>query len=179
VQDTSIDITTLHFLFPPYPISFIQGQTVNMASEQSSPQTFTFDHPDLGRMTGIITQENPDVVQFRAIPYAKIEARFKQSILLDNLDSTDRDFTKTGYPSQLSLISSTYNFLVITSKTTIFEAHIGSLHILTPVQIRSPPNRRRRSNRRGSHTRPTPTLAHRRVQVPHSTDQCSPFIPTA
>jgi hypothetical protein len=47
-----------------------------------------------GRMTGIITPDN--VVQFRAVPFAAIPARFKQSILRTDLEGTDRDFTKHG-----------------------------------------------------------------------------------
>jgi DNA-binding sugar fermentation-stimulating protein len=65
-----------------------------MASEIQKPQTFTFHHANLGRMTGIITPNN--VIQFRAVPYATIPARFKQSVLSDTLAGQD-DFTKHGY----------------------------------------------------------------------------------
>ncbi|EAT85233.2 hypothetical protein SNOG_07767 [Parastagonospora nodorum SN15] len=44
-------------------------------------------------MTGLISPEN--VVQFRAIPYATIPARFARSILKTDLDGT-QDFTKHG-----------------------------------------------------------------------------------
>jgi hypothetical protein len=47
-----------------------------------------------GPMTGIITPS--DVVQFRAVPYATIPARFKQSILLDDLSRRDGQFTRHG-----------------------------------------------------------------------------------
>jgi hypothetical protein len=43
-------------------------------------------------MTGVITPDN--VVQFRAVPYATIPARFKQSILKTDLG--EKDFTKHG-----------------------------------------------------------------------------------
>jgi carboxylesterase type B len=47
-------------------------------------------------MTGLLLPDN--VVQFRAIPYATIPARFKHSVLLDSLSSNSpRDFTKHGY----------------------------------------------------------------------------------
>ncbi|OAK98147.1 alpha/beta-hydrolase [Phaeosphaeriaceae sp. SRC1lsM3a] len=45
-------------------------------------------------MTGLITPDN--VVQFRAIPYASIPTRFKQSILKTDLGG-ETDFTKHGY----------------------------------------------------------------------------------
>jgi hypothetical protein len=45
-------------------------------------------------MTGVITPDN--VVQFRAIPFAAIPARFKQSILRTDLEGTDGDFTRHG-----------------------------------------------------------------------------------
>ncbi|PVH95755.1 alpha/beta-hydrolase [Periconia macrospinosa] len=59
-------------------------------------KTFTFEHEELGigKLTGVITPEN--VVQFQSIPYATIPGRFKQSILLETLSGTDRDFTKPG-----------------------------------------------------------------------------------
>ncbi|KAF2471238.1 alpha/beta-hydrolase [Lindgomyces ingoldianus] len=46
-------------------------------------------------MTGIVTPDN--VVQFRAVPYATIPSRFQQSVLLNDLFSTSRDFTKPGF----------------------------------------------------------------------------------
>ena len=60
----------------------------------ASPPTFTFDHPELGHMIGIVQPDN--VVQFRAIPYATLPARFKQSVLLDRLPEGKTDFTKPG-----------------------------------------------------------------------------------
>jgi hypothetical protein len=65
-----------------------------MASDTQTPQTFTFHHAELGRMTGIVTPSN--VVQFRAIPYATISGRFKQSVLSETLAGKE-DFTKHGY----------------------------------------------------------------------------------
>lgn len=66
-----------------------------MASQNKHVQTYTFDHPELGPMIGLVSPEK--VVQFRAIPYATLSARFKQSVLLDNLPGTNRDFTKRGF----------------------------------------------------------------------------------
>ncbi|KAF2660803.1 alpha/beta-hydrolase [Lophiostoma macrostomum CBS 122681] len=72
--------------------------TVAISTAPQAPQearTFTFDHPDLGKLTGVVSPES--VVQFRAIPYATIPGRFKRSVLLDNLEATTRDFTKSGF----------------------------------------------------------------------------------
>ena len=46
-------------------------------------------------MTGIITPSN--VVQFRAVPYATIPARFARSVLLDQLPDTKNIHTEQGY----------------------------------------------------------------------------------
>ncbi|PSN60221.1 alpha/beta-hydrolase [Corynespora cassiicola Philippines] len=46
-------------------------------------------------MIGIVQPDN--VVQFRAIPYATLPARFKQSVLLDRLPEGKTDFTKPGF----------------------------------------------------------------------------------
>jgi len=48
-------------------------------------------------MTGLISPETPDVVRFRAVPYASTSGRFKQSTLRENLDGHSRDFTRQGY----------------------------------------------------------------------------------
>ena len=45
-------------------------------------------------MTGLVTPDN--VVQFRAVPYATIPARFKRSILLDSLPGSDHVYTAHG-----------------------------------------------------------------------------------
>jgi hypothetical protein len=58
-------------------------------------RSFSFVHHSLGSLSGLVKYDNK-VVQFRSIPYATIPARFEHSVLLDNLDGTDRDFTKTG-----------------------------------------------------------------------------------
>jgi 4-aminobutyrate aminotransferase-like enzyme len=65
-----------------------------MTSNTIKSGTFTFNHAELGHMTGVVTPEN--VVQFRAVPYATIPARFKQSILLNTGSETNEDFTKLG-----------------------------------------------------------------------------------
>jgi hypothetical protein len=67
-----------------------------MASYQSKSNTYTFEHPSLGRMTGYVSPEYDQVVQFHAIPYATLPGRFKQSIVRENLDGHSRDFTKPG-----------------------------------------------------------------------------------
>lgn len=49
-------------------------------------------------MTGVICPETPDVVRFRAIPYAELNRRFGHSRLRESgLDETSRDFTKQGF----------------------------------------------------------------------------------
>ncbi|CAI6303012.1 unnamed protein product [Periconia digitata] len=45
-------------------------------------------------MRGVRKPNN--VVQFKAVPYATLPGRFKQSVLLNDLGKTDRDFTKPG-----------------------------------------------------------------------------------
>lgn len=64
-----------------------------MATETRTPETFTFHHAELGPMTGIVTPNN--VVQFRAVPYATISARFKQSVLAETLAGKE-NFTEHG-----------------------------------------------------------------------------------
>ena len=66
-----------------------------MASIQSNHQIYTFQHPELGSITGVITPSN--VVQFRAVPYATIPARFARSVLLDQLADTNNIHTAHGY----------------------------------------------------------------------------------
>ncbi|KAJ4987018.1 carboxylesterase [Stagonosporopsis vannaccii] len=66
-----------------------------MASHNPNAQTFTFHHPELGYLTGLIQPDN--VVQFRAIPYATIPGRFKRSILLNHLPAGNHDYTAHGY----------------------------------------------------------------------------------
>ncbi|KAF7455375.1 PnbA Carboxylesterase type B [Pyrenophora tritici-repentis] len=56
--------------------------------------TFKFHHGELGPMTGTIAPDN--VVQFRAITFATIPGRFKQSVLAEGL-SGKADFTQPGY----------------------------------------------------------------------------------
>lgn len=65
-----------------------------MASDNGGKSSYTFYHPELGSMTGIIQPDN--VVQFRAVPYASIPARFKRSILLETLPADKSDITEHG-----------------------------------------------------------------------------------
>jgi carboxylesterase type B len=58
---------------------------------------YTFHHPTLGAITGIQRPETPDVVEFRAIPYATLPGRFKHSILREHLTGTSTDFSQQGY----------------------------------------------------------------------------------
>lgn len=68
-----------------------------MTSNKTDTQTYNFHHAKLGSMTGLVTPDN--VVQFRAIPYATIPARFKKSILLNHLPDQHKDYTAHGYLS--------------------------------------------------------------------------------
>ncbi|EAT90799.2 carboxylic ester hydrolase [Parastagonospora nodorum] len=71
--------------------------TASLSSDGA--ETFLFEHPTLGSMTGIVTPDTPDVVRFRAVPYAILPGRFKQSVLRESFDELSRDFTKQGYAS--------------------------------------------------------------------------------
>jgi carboxylesterase type B len=51
-------------------------------------------HPTLGPLTG--TLRSPSVVQFRSIPYARIPARFRQSVPISTLEPEERDCTEYG-----------------------------------------------------------------------------------
>jgi carboxylesterase type B len=62
----------------------------------NADDTFVLDHPILGSMTGLVSADTPDVVRFRAIPYATLPGRLKQSILRESLDGLSGDFTKPG-----------------------------------------------------------------------------------
>ncbi|KAF2622318.1 alpha/beta-hydrolase [Macroventuria anomochaeta] len=66
-----------------------------MILDKSAARTFTFHHAELGSLTGLVTPDN--VVQFRAVPYATIPARFKRSILLGSLPESDGAYTEHGY----------------------------------------------------------------------------------
>lgn len=46
-------------------------------------------------MIGVVAPDG--VVQFRAIPYATIPARFKQAVLQGDLTASQGDFTRIGY----------------------------------------------------------------------------------
>lgn len=61
----------------------------------TEPRTFTFQHPELGSLTGLVQPD--DVVQFRAIPYATVPGRFKRSILRENLPEDKDTYTTYGY----------------------------------------------------------------------------------
>ncbi|KAF2633495.1 alpha/beta-hydrolase [Macroventuria anomochaeta] len=66
-----------------------------MASNNTEKQKFTFHHPELGPLTGLVQPDN--VVQFRAVPYASIPARFKRSILLESLLQGENNHTEYGH----------------------------------------------------------------------------------
>jgi carboxylesterase type B len=72
---------------------------MSTSTSQTPADTFVYDHPTLGSLTGLILPETPDVIKFRAIPYATLPGRFKHSVLRENLDGLSRDFTKPGYAS--------------------------------------------------------------------------------
>ncbi|KAH7411776.1 Carboxylesterase [Phaeosphaeria sp. MPI-PUGE-AT-0046c] len=97
---------------------------------QNAKNTFFYEHPTLGSMTGLISPETPDVVRFRAIPYAELNRRFGHSTLREGLDETSRDFTKQGcscphtfnmdgihsggpYPGQEPILQSEFESLVL------------------------------------------------------------------
>ena len=64
----------------------------------STNKTFTFTHPTLGPLTGLISPDN--VVHFRGIPYATIPARFKRAEMVTDLrkwGNGEGDFTRAGY----------------------------------------------------------------------------------
>lgn len=69
------------------------------------PTTYSFKHPVLGLLTGVVSPETPEVVTFRAIPYATLPGRFQHSVLRENLNGVSHDFTKVGYacPHSFSL----------------------------------------------------------------------------
>ncbi|KAL6703957.1 hypothetical protein ACN47E_008895 [Coniothyrium glycines] len=66
-----------------------------MTTKPEERNTFTFEHAELGSMTGLLLPDN--VVQFRGVPFAHVPGRFKQSILLDALPHSNRDFTRLSY----------------------------------------------------------------------------------
>ncbi|KAF2491391.1 lipase 1 precursor [Lophium mytilinum] len=61
----------------------------------SGSQKVALTHSELGRLDGL--RFLPTVAQFRAIPFATVPGRFRQSVLLTDLSATDRNFTQTGY----------------------------------------------------------------------------------
>lgn len=68
-----------------------------------STESYTFHHPSLGALTGLITPASPSasVVSFRSIPFAIVPGRFKQSVLLDHIPKSssgeaNSDFTNYG-----------------------------------------------------------------------------------
>jgi carboxylesterase type B len=72
---------------PPHPTTFTP---------------YTFEHPQLGALRGRhVSQETPNVIDFRNIPYANVPTRFKPSVLLDHIPEgfdqrPHRDFTLRG-----------------------------------------------------------------------------------
>ncbi|KAF2811791.1 alpha/beta-hydrolase [Mytilinidion resinicola] len=67
----------------------------SLSDISSGSRTLAFVHSKLGRLEGL--HFLPTVAQFRAIPFATVPGRFRQSVLLTDLSSTDRKFTQTGY----------------------------------------------------------------------------------
>ncbi|KAH6642398.1 Alpha/Beta hydrolase protein [Boeremia exigua] len=59
-------------------------------------RTLTLAHPALGSIEGILLPGDK-VVQFHAIPYATVPARFQHSILLPSLHGAGSSFTHPGY----------------------------------------------------------------------------------
>jgi carboxylesterase type B len=61
-----------------------------------TPHTFT--HPTLGALTGRAPHDTPGVTHFRSIPFASIPSRFRQSVLLTSIPTTNpsHDFTDYG-----------------------------------------------------------------------------------
>ncbi|GAB7344712.1 hypothetical protein MBLNU457_3184t1 [Dothideomycetes sp. NU457] len=57
-------------------------------------QEYCFDHPQLGQLISLPRGE--DVVQFRGVPFATIEARFRQSKLAESLPSRPFDARQPG-----------------------------------------------------------------------------------
>ncbi|KAK9449173.1 Alpha/Beta hydrolase protein [Limtongia smithiae] len=53
-------------------------------------------HPELGRMVGVERGTGGRVVQFRAVPFASVPARFRQSVLVHSFADSDGDFTRYG-----------------------------------------------------------------------------------
>ncbi len=65
-------------------------------------QCTTHTHPGLGPLTGIVrspSAPSPPPPQFRNLPYARIPARFRQSVLVETLRSDQRDCTVEGFLS--------------------------------------------------------------------------------
>lgn len=58
-------------------------------------EVFKLDHPSLGSLTG--RKQNDDVLQFRSIPYARIPARFRQSVMVDDLSPEQRICTHYAF----------------------------------------------------------------------------------
>ncbi|KZM21571.1 uncharacterized protein EKO05_0000739 [Ascochyta rabiei] len=115
-----------------------------MASHVAQPKAFTFQHAELGEMTGLITPDN--VVQFRAIPYATIPARFKQSIPLNDLGHTNRRFTEHGFACPQTFPDRAADggrFVNEGSPPPSDEFHCLVLHVNVPlVALQHPPRAR-------------------------------------
>ncbi|KAK9350468.1 Alpha/Beta hydrolase protein [Lipomyces doorenjongii] len=116
-----------------------------MAESQEQGQSAhkkLYCHPLLGDMTGILNSDGK-VTQFRAVPFAHVPARFRQSVLLQNINGK-KDFTEYGpvCPQQCDppflkgeaygglLPPSTYTFdefaclnLTITLPTSVLQSH--------------------------------------------------------
>jgi hypothetical protein len=60
----------------------------------TAPSVFKFHHDALGDIIGWHRQG--DIVQFRGLPFASIPARFRQSVLVDQLPNKPFDATNPG-----------------------------------------------------------------------------------
>jgi carboxylesterase type B len=69
---------------------------MSASATSTSADTFVFEHPTLGSMSGLVSADTPDVVRFRAIPYATLAGRFKQSVVCEGSDGLSGNFTKPG-----------------------------------------------------------------------------------
>jgi carboxylesterase type B len=68
------------------------------APTASAPESTAFivSHPSLGTLNGLIPASTPSVAQFRNIPFGRIPARFRQSVLATTLSDDERDCTEYG-----------------------------------------------------------------------------------
>jgi len=121
---------------------------MTVPASNNGAETLLFEHPILGSLTGIVTLDTPDVVRFRAVPYAILPGRFKQSVLRKNLDGLSRDFTRQGcacphtfgmddihsgglYPGQDTIKVSEFGCLIL--DVNVPKVHLGAVMSKLPV----------------------------------------------